>query len=88
MVLDFNIILLVLLFIGLVGSTIGAHKLYRHGQRKNSDSYTVKTGDTIINIAKAKNISWKTLAKVNKLKAPYEVTPDQKILIPKSKKNK
>lgn len=88
MVLDFNIILLILLFIGLVGSTIGAHKLYRHGQRKNSDSYTVKTGDTLINIAKAKNVSWKTLAKVNKLKAPYEVTPDQKILIPKSKKSK
>lgn len=88
MVLDFNIILLILLLIGLVGSTIGAHRLYRHGQRKNSESYTVKSGDTLINIAKAKNVSWKTLANINKLKAPYEITPDQKILIPKSKKNK
>lgn len=88
MVLDFNIILLILLLIGLVGSTIGAHRLYRHGQRKNSESYTVKSGDTLINISKAKNVSWKTLAKINKLKAPYEISPDQKILIPKSKKNK
>jgi hypothetical protein len=88
MVVDFNIILFILLLIALTGSTIGAHKLYRHGQRKNSDSYTVKTGDTIITIAKEKNVSWKTLAKVNKLKAPYEITPNQKILVPKIKKNK
>ncbi|MCC7197743.1 LysM peptidoglycan-binding domain-containing protein [Candidatus Peregrinibacteria bacterium] len=87
-IIDFNIILLIILLIGLVGSTLGAQQLYYQGKRKNSDVYTVKTGDTIMNIAKSKNIHWKTLTKINKLKAPYEVSPNQKILIPKSKKAK
>jgi len=88
MIIDFNIILLTLLLLALAGSTLGAHKIYRHAQRKNSDTYVVQSGETLVNIAKAKNISWKTLAKVNKLKAPYELTSNQKILVPRSEKKK
>lgn len=47
--------------------------------------YKVREGDTIISIAKAKKADWKKIAKANKLKAPYTLKPDKKILIPPNK---
>ncbi len=51
---------------------------------KNSNSYLVQEKDTLLSIAEAKNIHWKKIAKVNKLKAPYNLHPGEKILIPQN----
>lgn len=50
---------------------------------KKCEPYTVQAGDTINNLAKKHNMSWRKLARINKLKAPYELTPGQSILVKK-----
>ncbi len=44
--------------------------------------YEVKEGDTLQKIAKNKHVSWKTLARSNKIRAPYSLEPGQKIKVP------
>src|SRR3989338_2065454 len=45
-------------------------------------NYQVLPNDRLLTIAKKANISWKRLAKVNKIKKPYSLEPGQKILVP------
>lgn len=63
---------------------------------------TVKTGDTVTSLAETAGVSWKKIARMNKLKAPYHLTPGQSLQLytpppaakspevqsPKSPKNK
>ena len=67
----------------LVGLVLGVRRLM-HGRTvsKKWHHYTIKEGDSIQKIAKARHISWKKLATANKLKAPYHLEPGQKIKIP------
>ncbi|OGY43481.1 MAG: hypothetical protein A2731_01035 [Candidatus Buchananbacteria bacterium RIFCSPHIGHO2_01_FULL_39_8] len=44
--------------------------------------YVVQKNDRLTTIAKQAKISWKKLAKVNKLRKPYSIEPGQKILVP------
>lgn len=44
--------------------------------------YTTKSADDINSLAKKFDISWKILAKANKLQAPYVIKPKQKLLVP------
>lgn len=53
---------------------------------KNSRVYAVREGDTLTGLASSCDMSWKNLAKLNKLKAPYNLKPGQKILLPGTKK--
>lgn len=55
---------------------------------KSLSRYTVKSGNTLESLAKASNRSWRDIAKVNKLKAPYALKEGQELLIPKSEKSK
>lgn len=50
--------------------------------------YTVKKGDDIQSLAKKHSVSWKVLAKINKLKAPYTLKAGQSIKIPSKQKHK
>lgn len=50
-----------------------------------SKNYTVKKGDTINSVAKSSGISWKRLAKLNGLKAPYTLKQGDKIKVPSHK---
>ncbi|MBU0708092.1 LysM peptidoglycan-binding domain-containing protein [Patescibacteria group bacterium] len=45
--------------------------------------HTVIEGDTIESIAEQYGLRWKYLARVNKLKAPYQIKVGQEILVPK-----
>jgi len=45
-------------------------------------TYTVVKGEQITDIAKKRKISWKLLAKVNKLQAPYTLAANQTLLVP------
>lgn len=47
-----------------------------------SGLYTVKPNETLIQIAEDNQISWKILAKINKIKPPYTIKSGQKILVP------
>lgn len=49
---------------------------------------TITPGDTVTSIAKRYNVSWKKLARVNKIKAPYSLNSGEQILVPVKKANK
>ncbi len=53
-----------------------------HGSGRGWKSYVVNAGDTLTLIAARSQVSWKRLAKVNRLKKPYVVSPGDKILVP------
>ena len=47
--------------------------------------YVAAEGDTVQSLAKAHATSWKKIAKVNAIKAPYTITAGDKLLLPKAK---
>lgn len=56
-------------------------KIIRRRVRKLMRKYLVKEGETIETIASKFKISWKKLAKINKLKPPYTLKKGQKIFV-------
>ncbi len=60
-------------------------KLHNKNLINQSRKYTVKQGDTLFKIAEQNGVKWKTIAKINKLKPPYEINTGKNILIPKKK---
>ncbi len=52
---------------------------------KSAENYKVEANETLEEIASQKNMPWRLLAKINKLKAPYGLKPGQIIKIPKQK---
>jgi LysM repeat protein len=49
------------------------------GGSSSGDTYTVKAGDTLSGIGAKLGIPWQTLADLNGIKAPYVITPGQKL---------
>lgn len=47
----------------------------------HGDMYTVQTGDNLQQIAEHFSLDWRTIAKVNKLRAPYQLTPGQELKV-------
>ncbi|MBI5037585.1 MAG: LysM peptidoglycan-binding domain-containing protein [Candidatus Kerfeldbacteria bacterium] len=45
-------------------------------------SYKIKKGDTVKSIVKRYNVSWQLLVKVNRMKAPFDLTPGTSIKVP------
>lgn len=73
------------LIVGLIGFLILFlvwRALSMRNFKKQLKEYKVKKGDTLFELAQKGNVSWKKLAKVNKVKAPYVISSGQTILIP------
>lgn len=71
----------------LVALVFAGWQYYGARIRKNTvkshwKAYTVASGEQIVDIAKRRKTSWKLLAKVNKLQAPYTLTEGQSLLVP------
>ncbi len=47
--------------------------------------YTVRRGDTLESVARSYRVSWKTIAQVNRIRRPYQLTGGQVLKIPKTK---
>jgi hypothetical protein len=58
------------------------HRQVRH----HWQDYSVKSGDTIENLAMKFGISWKKIAKVNKVKPPYDLRKGKKLKLPPLRK--
>lgn len=56
-------------------------KLKRRINRKYYKEYTIQSGDNLENIAERTETSWKKIAKINKLKPPYQLEEGQTITI-------
>ncbi len=59
------------------------HLYSRRQLRMNWEPYEVKAGDNIMNIAKNRDVDWKKIARVNRLKAPYLLEKGKKLRVPK-----
>ncbi|MCX4666439.1 N-acetylmuramoyl-L-alanine amidase [Streptomyces sp. NBC_01381] len=51
-------------------------------QGASGSTYVVKGGETLSGIGKKLGVSWERLAQVNKITAPYVITPGQKLTVP------
>lgn len=54
---------------------------------KKWGAYKVRSGDTLNGLAKSRGTKWKTVAKINRLKAPYELKAGKSIKLPSKTKN-
>jgi hypothetical protein len=72
----------------LIGLGMLGRKRYYTSLLHRAFDYTVQEGDTVISIAKRQGVRWQTIAKINKLRAPFVIEPNQSIKIPTSSKNK
>ncbi|MDB5186931.1 MAG: hypothetical protein JWM07_403 [Candidatus Saccharibacteria bacterium] len=71
--------------LGLIGSGIGWLLLRRRNRLnalKNWDNYTVEQGDSIQSIATQHDVSWKKLAAINSIAAPYVLKEKTIIRVP------
>jgi len=79
--------ILILVIIG-IAVLLLTKKKHKKVLVKSSVEHKVKAGETINDLAEKYDVPWKTLAKLNKLKAPYYLKPGAIILIPKAVKSK
>jgi len=78
-------ILVVLIVIGAIAYVIWRKR--RHVEHMRfSRHHTIKTGEDVESIAADYGVSWKLVARINKLKPPYTLKPGEKILIPGTRK--
>jgi LysM repeat protein len=85
-VIPWTIILWVAGLVILLLAVVIVRKIMAKSYLKKCVSYQVVEGETLMSIAKKAGADWKKVAKINKIKAPYEVTKGQKILVPPKKK--
>lgn len=78
-----EILILVLILAGLIWWKLSQKK--KKWIKANWQDYMVAAGDDINALAARLNVSWKLLAKVNKLKAPYALKSGEKIKVPPAK---
>jgi hypothetical protein len=74
-----------LIVLALIAYLIASYRAMKRKSRWIEESwvpYIVKSGDDITQLADKFEVSWKLLAKANKLKGPYTLTPGQKIKRP------
>lgn len=80
------------IYIILFGLAVGATLYWWLERRKvqlilNSwQKYTVKSGDTLEEIAAERHENWKLIAKINELQAPYTLASGMKLLVPPVRK--
>lgn len=73
-----------LLIVGGTGYYILRRRHYKN-LRAKAKTYKVKKGDSLNSIAKQHDVSWKLIAKINRLKAPYHLKPGDKLKLPPKK---
>lgn len=84
-VIPWKELLSLLVLVLLLGAVI-IYRSVKFSRLKNAaETYTVKAGDNIQDLAKGVGYSWKMLAKLNNLQPPYVLEKGQEILIPKKK---
>lgn len=80
--------IILLLAIGLIAW--GVYRLIKQERErleviKSWESYTVRQGDTVVSLAQSTQAGWKRIVTINRLKAPYALTPGSILYIPKEK---
>ncbi|MDP1760154.1 MAG: LysM peptidoglycan-binding domain-containing protein [Candidatus Woesebacteria bacterium] len=74
--------IIVLLLIGFSGFLFWLSRKRKRWIKTSWVEYEIKSGEDIKSLAEQFDVSWKMLAKVNKLKPPYALKPGEKISAP------
>jgi hypothetical protein len=80
-VIPWTLIIWIAILIALCIGYVLVKKMLKSG--RGWQKYTVKAGEQLTDIAVNAGISWKKLAAVNKIKAPYLVRSGQTVLVPR-----
>ncbi len=78
--------IIVLLLIAFGGFLFWLSRGRKKWIEENWVEYEVKSGEGINALAERFNVSWKLLARVNELKPPYALKPEEKIKVPPAEK--
>lgn len=66
--------------------SVGVHRyLWRRKWQRQGAIYTIQKGDSLQSIALRYTLSWKHIARLNRLKAPYVVVRGRRIRLPLQK---
>ncbi len=84
-VIPWMYLVIIIAVIVLLASLLTAKKLRMMFISNKSQDYIVKEGETLTGISEKNNVSWKLIAKINKIKAPYALSAGQKIKLPLKK---
>lgn len=87
-IFPWNIFLIVLSVLIIIGAILFGRMYYYHNILANCEDYTIKEDDDLISIAKRYHTNWRLIACINKIKAPYSLQSKQKIKVPHSQKSK
>jgi len=86
-VAPWNSIIISLIILAIVAFFAISQKLWYLRRAKAWTKYQVNGNEDITTVAEEKHVSWKLLAKVNHLKAPYILHKGDSIKVPPNKKN-
>lgn len=67
----------------LAGVSVALWLLYRRKVTANWQKYKVSKSDTLESLAKSHGVNWRHVARVNKIRAPYQLEADSWIYLPK-----
>jgi hypothetical protein len=84
-VIPWGTIIFVLALIILSIATMVIRKISHKRFLKKCVTYQVASGETLTGIAKKNTTDWRLLAKINNIKPPFDLSPGQKILLPRKK---
>ncbi len=66
---------------GVIGAYVQKQQDIQH-IRAHWEDYVAKKDDTLVSLAKDRHVSWRKLARVNKVKAPYTLEKGKKLKVP------
>ncbi len=77
------VILLLIILLLIAIAWMVNRRLRKHRQAaKTWETYTVRKGDTLVKLAERRGVEWRTVAKINKLRAPYDLRKGGTIKLP------
>jgi len=82
--IPWELVLGTLFIIFIVLTVITNRKLARKKYFANSEEYIVQTNEDLVSIGKSRNVSWRKIARYNKLKPPFIVRQGKKLIVPKN----
>lgn len=71
---------------GIVAFILFRKGVIRHPGHRELEKYRVKPGQNLQSIAEAHNVNWKSLARINQIKAPYVLKEGSVIKVPKPRR--
>lgn len=84
-VIPWNIAAVILTVLAVILIYVVSKTMIMRNLKKSSKTHEVQEGETLVSLATKAGIDWKKLAKLNKIKPPYNIKKGDKLLVPLKK---